>query len=56
MTDTSFKFNESASQVEPNSSVSLTTFLLDSDLYRGVRAWPLWLILALNDIAMRYRR
>ena len=44
MTDTSFKFNESAKRhVEPNSSVSQTRgLLLGSDLYRGVRAWPLW--------------
>ena len=56
MTDTSFKFNESASDVEPNLSVSQTTFLFDSDLYRGFRAWPLWLTLGWNDIGMRYRR
>ena len=58
MTDTSFKLNASAKrQVEPKGSVSLTRgLLLGSDLYRGVRAWPLWLTLAWNDIAMRYRR
>jgi lipopolysaccharide transport system permease protein len=58
MTDTSFKFNASSErQVETKGSVSLTGLLLfGSDLYRGVRAWPLWLTLAWNDIAMRYRR
>ena len=58
MTDTSFKFNASSErQVEPKGSVSLTGLLLfGSDLYCGVRAWPLWLTLAWNDIAMRYRR
>jgi ABC-type polysaccharide/polyol phosphate export permease len=58
MTDTSVKFNESAGrQVEPKASSSQTGLILfDSDLYRAVRAWPLWLTLGWNDIAMRYRR
>jgi homopolymeric O-antigen transport system permease protein len=58
MTETSFKFNESAQpQVEPKLSQSQTRVLLfDSDLYLGVRAWRLWLMLGWNDIALRYRR
>ena len=55
MTETSFKFNESAErQAEP--SISVLKVLRSSDLYLGVRAWQLWLTLGWNDIGMRYRR
>jgi len=55
MTETSFKFNESAErQAAP--SISVLKVLRSSDLYLGVRAWQLWLTLGWNDIGMRYRR
>jgi ABC-type polysaccharide/polyol phosphate export permease len=43
--------------VEPKVSRSqIRVDLFDRDLYFGIRAWPLWITLGWNDIALRYRR
>ena len=55
MTDTPFKEDQEL-LLKPGVFRSQTRLGLGRDLYLGIRAWPVWITLGWNDIALRYRR